>query len=124
MKRNLNIFKCYILKVIIIILGGLLCAGLCLSLLFSNIDKILFGSILEGILYVIFSPSTFFLYLWDDVWRLPPNGDAGFWMFIIVPVIQFFLMGALLTWWIYHRFKKNQKKHQTEENDFSNDEET
>jgi len=114
-KKHFNSFKWYILEFILIILGGLLGVGLCLLCLCLDIDQSFLGGIL---LYIISIPSTYFLHLWHDVWHFPPYGDQGFVMIIIVPSIQFFLMGALLTWWICHRLKKrfrNQRQHLEEE---------
>lgn len=107
MKNKLDWLYNHILLMIIMILGGILCSSLCFAILCTNFDN---NELFANIMGFILLPSELFVYLWQDIWNLPPYGDAGFAIIIIVPMVQFFLMGCLLTWLIVHLLKKKKAK--------------
>ena len=94
-----------ILQVILIISGGLIGAGLCFAFLRSNLDDSLLGIIM----FILLIPSAFFIEMWHT-WHLPPYGDSVFALILIVPTVQFFLMGGFLAWWIIYLRKKKAKR--------------
>ncbi|MCK9314584.1 MAG: hypothetical protein M0Q48_00360 [Verrucomicrobia bacterium] len=96
-----------ILLVIQIISGGLISAGLGLAFIFSNLDEECF---LVEIMRIILIPSEIFINMWWYTWHLPPHGDAGFVMILLVPPVQLFLMGCFLSWLIIYLLKRKAKR--------------
>lgn len=92
-------------KILLIISVALISAGLCFAFLRSNLDDSLLGIIM----FILLIPSAFFIEMWHT-WHLPPHGDAVFTLILIVPTVQFFLMGGFLAWLIIYLRKKKAKR--------------